>query len=91
MLTPQTSNSVSETFLEQVWTHFGPSLASAFIGQVAGGCLRTDLEYFAEPMRNLQTTSPKAKQWYEQAVLQSPRLQTLGDQEKRILLGKLSV
>jgi len=91
ILTTQPSDAVSETLLPQVWAHFGPSLANAFIGQIAGRCLRTDLEYFAEPMRHLLTKDPRAKQWYEQAVNQSPRLQSLGEQERRVFLGKLSV
>lgn len=91
ILTTQPSDAVSESLLPQVWAHFGPSLANAFIGQVAGGCLRTDLEYFAEPMRHLLTKDPRAKQWYEQAVSQSARMQALSDQEKRMFLGKLGV
>lgn len=91
MLTTYPSNTVSESVLPQVWAHFGPSLANAFIGQVGGRCLRTDLEYFAEPMRRLSTKDPRAKQWYEQAINQSPRLQQLSGQEKRMFLGKLGV
>jgi len=62
----------SQAILDEVITSYGPSLASAFVRQIAGEASRMDLDHLNQPIKKLYTRHVHAKAWFEAALNQVP-------------------
>jgi hypothetical protein len=58
----------TQAHLDDVINHFGPRLAMGIIRNVAGGATRTDLDWFAEPLKKLSTRTVYARKLLEEAL-----------------------
>jgi t-SNARE complex subunit (syntaxin) len=74
-----------------VLSHFAPSLATAFMSQVAGGALRSDMEYYAEPVRKFVTRIPNGKVLLDQALAHLDNPQAQKEDVRRKFLQQLMV
>jgi hypothetical protein len=59
---------VSQEDLDQFITQIGPKLAIALISQVSGKTMRSDLDWFAEPLKTLSTRHVQSKAWLDAAL-----------------------
>jgi hypothetical protein len=89
-LKPYTSG-VSQDHLDEVLMHFGPRLAAALIHQVAGNATRTDLDWYAEPLKAFCTRHVQTKKWLEAALMENDFPAQVSPEVRRRFLKQLSM
>jgi hypothetical protein len=62
---------VPKDHLDQVIVHIGPHLAAALVNQVAGKTMRSDLDWFAEPLKAFCTRHVQSKAWLDAALAEN--------------------
>ena len=75
--------------MHEIWSHFGPGLAAVLTSQIAGVCLRSDLEYFAKPITAMMRVDPRSREWFEQAVNELAQLNGPSMEDAKIFLQKI--
>ena len=75
--------------MHEIWSHFGPGLAAVLTSQIAGVCLRSDLEYFAKPITAMMRVDPRSREWFEQAVKELAQLNGPSMEDAKIFLQKI--
>nr|POE90351.1 importin beta-like protein [Quercus suber] len=79
--------------IEQIVNMYGPHFAQVLVYQIAGKCLRSELDFFNDVLKAL-ITYPAAKRWLEDALFSSnmPQIHPqVGDVEKRRFVQQLMV
>ena len=82
---------VTQQQLDAVLAHFAPSLAAAFMSQVAGEAMRSDMEHFAEPIRRFLTRIPNAKAMLDQALANLDNAEASKEEVRRKFLQQLLI
>ncbi|KAF2094014.1 hypothetical protein NA57DRAFT_47577, partial [Rhizodiscina lignyota] len=67
--------------LDMIATHFGPLLATTLTAQVGGICMRSDVEFLAEPLKKLYGRHTRAKAWFYDALMLSNEAANLSQRE----------
>jgi hypothetical protein len=82
---------VDQAILEQVISHYGPSLASAFVRQIAGGASRVDIADFAVAIRQFLKRDPRARDWMGQALAANVPVEKADETAQRMFIQRLGL
>jgi hypothetical protein len=72
-------------------SHYGPSLANAFIRQVTGLASRLDLSDFAVTIRQFLKRDPRAKVWMQQALAANVPVEKADEVAQRAFIQRIAL
>jgi hypothetical protein len=80
---------IKDQSMHAIWSHFGPGLATILTSQIAGVCLRSDIEYFVKPITAMMRVDPRSREWFEQAINELAQVNGPSMEDAKIFLQKI--
>ena len=82
---------VEQAILDEVVSHYGPSLATAFVRQISGLASRMDLSDFAVTIRQFLKRDPRAKDWMQQALAANVPVERADEVAQRAFIQRIGL
>ncbi|KAL9000030.1 MAG: hypothetical protein Q9169_001275 [Polycauliona sp. 2 TL-2023] len=80
----------TQVALYQIVERYGPQVTQAVIRNIAGEAVRSELENWANPLRQMVSTQVRSKQWIKEALFSNSLPSSkVGDAEKRYFLDQV--
>jgi len=77
--------------LDEVVSHYGPSLAGAFVRQISGHASRMDLPDFAVTLRQFLKRDARAKEWIQQALTANVPVERADEAAQRVFIQRIGL
>jgi hypothetical protein len=82
---------VDQAILDEVVSHYGPSLAGAFVRQISGHASRMDLPDFAVTLKQFLKRDSRAKEWIQQALTANVPVERADEAAQRVFIQRIGL